>query len=1206
LDGAPPPFGAMVALMRKLLGIDVAAMAVHASGAGGQQLSDVAGVDSLLDVGIDGTATVPESTDILDAARKLGVRPQRTVVVGDSEAGLSAGRDAGVALVIGIDSSERANGLIQCGADVVVADLADIAVRTGDKRISEIPNALQSYAQLAGIAIGRESALFLNYDVALSQIAPNPGTVALVDGAAQALGGLAGLFPIVVISGRELAEIRDLVGIPGIWYAGSHGFELAGPDGSHREFEAGAVAVPVLAGAAAALRHTLEQIPGVRVVHTRFAVEVHYRDVASEHIGEIVATTRRLGQRNQLRIATGPMRVELRPQLDCDKGTMLAWIQSQVDESRSLVPIYIGGDITDEDAFEAVQLGGIGIAVRQDEDGDRRTAARFVLDGPDQVREVLELGSRLMAYKHTEAWSFTFDGYDPHGEKLREALCTVGNGYFATRGAAPESKAGQVHYPGTYAAGVYNRLFDAVSGVKIDNESLVNLPNWLPLTFRIDGGEWFDIDNVTVLSYRQNLDLRGAVLTREVRFRDDAGRTSSVTQQRFVAMHTPHVAALTTTILAEDWSGRIEIRSTLDGNVANSLVERYRDLSDNHLELQDKREIADDSVLLAVQTNQSQIPIALAARTTLWRGDIRIPANEAEANAGASATYRLVDRDAEIGHDIDVEMSMGETLTVEKMVTFFTGHDVATSKPADTAQRWLSGLGRFGEVLERHLTTWNHLWERSSIEFDQFTDELRVLRLHMLHLLQTVSPNCADLDVGVPARGLHGEAYRGHIFWDELFIFPVLNLRFPMITRSLLLYRYRRLPEACRAAREAGYSGAMFPWQSGSDGREESQRLHLNPRSGRWNPDASAHAHHIGIAVAYNAWKFYQTTGDLAYLIDYGAEMLAEIARFWVSRATYDPERDRYSIRGVIGPDEFHSGYPNAPYDGIDNNAYTNVMAVWVIMRAFDALELLPLPNLLDLREKLQLRDDELARWNNVSRRMFVPFHDGVISQFEGYGDLAELDWDRYRDEYGNIQRLDRILETEGNDVNRYKASKQADALMLLYLMSSTELVELLDRLGYRFRTKQIPKMVDYYLARTSHGSTLSGVVHSWVLARANRERAMEFFQEALISDVADIQGGTTSEGIHLAAMAGSVDLMQRCFTGLETRGNRLILDPHWPKTLGELAVPIHYRGLHLHLRVSGRGVIISVDPRGTGGIDVECQGQLKRLTPGSTVQFVG
>ncbi len=350
----------------------------------------------------------------------------------------------------------------------------------------------------------------------------------------------------------------------------------------------------------------------------------------------------------------------------------------------------------------------------------------------------------------------------------------------------------------------------------------------------------------------------------------------------------------------------------------------------------------------------------------------------------------------------------------------------------------------------------------------------------------------------------------------------------------------------------------MFPWQSGSDGREKSPELHLNPRSGRWRPDPSHRAHHIGIAIAYNVWQFYQVTGDLAYLIDYGTEMLVEIARFWVSRTTYEAGRDRYNINGVIGPDEFHTGYPDRPFDGIGNNAYTNVMAVWVILRELDALALMPLPNRLDLREKLRLTNEELTRWDQVTRRMFVPFHDGVISQFEGYDKLAELDWDGYRHRYGNIQRLDRILEAENDDVNRYKASKQADALMLLYLLSADEVHELLDRLGYPFTAAHVRKTVDYYTARTSHGSTLSGVVHAWVLARANRDRALEFFQQVIKSDIADIQGGTTSEGVHLAAMAGSVDLMQRCFTGLETRADRLILSPHWPEKLGALAFPIH------------------------------------------------
>ena len=1207
LDGAlttdAPLFGATVDLARKCHGIGVAA-AAYSSNPQCRQGLIAAGIDDLFGVCIDGiagergTIEKPDPAVLLEAARRLGVRPQRCAVIEHSDAGVAAGRAGGFALVIGIDGPGRADDLARHGADVVLADLADVAVRTGDKRISELPNALASYGQLIGITSARESMLFLDFDGTLSPIVSDPGAARLVDGAAEALELVAEVCPVAILSGRDLADVRNRVGIPNLWYAGSHGFEMTGPDGTHHQNEAAAAFVPVLERAAAELTRSLSRIPGVRVEHKRFAVAVHYREVAPDRVGEIVAAVHQLGAQDGLRVTGGRMVVELRPDLDWDKGTTLAWIRERLDPSGALLPIYIGDDLTDEDAFDAVQFAGIGIVVGHDEDGDRRTAARLSLQSPDQVREFVQRGSRWLAYKHQasgEAWDYVFDGYDPQTEKLREALCTLGNGYFATRGAAPESRAGQVHYPGTYAAGVYNRLIDDVSGTEIDNESLVNLPNWLPLTFRIDGGSWFDIDAVTVLSYRQKLDLRGAVLTREIRFSDDAGRTSSLTQRRIVAMHLPHVGALETTIRAEDWSGTLEIRSTLDGGVRNSLVERYRDLANQHLASVDKRELSGDSVLLTVATTQSRIPIAMAARSTLWRDGESVP-----------ATYRLFETDAEIGHDIAVRLSAGDVVTVEKVVTVYTGRDVATSEPAVEAQRWLPRLGRFADLLDGHLTDWVHLWERLSIEFEDFTDELRILRLHLLHLLQTVSPNTADLDVGVPARGLHGEAYRGHIFWDELFIFPVLNLRFPMITRSLLRYRYRRLPEARHAARAAGYAGAMFPWQSGSDGREESQRLHLNPRSGRWNPDASAHAHHIGIAVAYNAWKFYQVTGDLAYLIDYGAELLAEIARFFVSLATYDEERERFGIRGVIGPDEFHSGYPDAPYDGIDNNAYTNVMAVWVIMRALDALNLLPLPNRLDLMEALGLHSAELTHWQEVSRRMYVPFHDGVISQFEGYGELAELDWDRLRGQYGNIQRLDRILEAEHDDVNRYKASKQADALMLLYLLSATELRELLDRLGYRFRPDQVPEMVDYYLARTSHGSTLSGVVHSWVLARANRDRALEFFTQALRSDVCDIQGGTTSEGIHLAAMAGPVDLMQRCFTGLETRSNRIILAPHWPESLGVLAIPIHYRGLHLHLRVSGKGVIISVDPRDAAGIEVECRGRVVQLMPGTTVRFPG
>jgi trehalose 6-phosphate phosphatase len=799
--------------------------------------------------------------------------------------------------------------------------------------------------------------------------------------------------------------------------------------------------------------------------------------------------------------------------------------------------------------------------------------------------------------ENADRWALCFEGCAPRDELLREALCTVGNGYLATRGAAAEATAagGGAHYPGTYAAGVYNRLGGRVAGHDVENESLVNLPHWPAVTFRAEGGPWFDADTAHLLDYRQCLDLREAVLTRWLRFRDEQGRTTAVTWRRFADMAFAHACAAEVTVVPEDWSGRLEFRSLLDGRVSNSLVERYRDLPGQHLEQMRAEHLSDDSVLLEVRTSQSGIEVAMAARTTVSYGEHRPALVRRRPLGGPGWT----------GDDLAVDVAAGQPVRLTKVVTVFTARDRAIDEPAAEAAHWLARLGGFSELHGDHVRAWRRLWPRFRITISGNDDAQRVIRLHLLHLLQTLSPHTADLDVGVPARGLHGEAYRGHVFWDELFVFPVLNLRLPDLTRALLRYRYRRLPEARQAAHEAGLKGAMFPWQSGSNGREESQRLHLNPRSGRWNPDPTWRQHHIGSAIAYNIWQYYQATGDREFLTHHGAEMLLEIARFWASAAAWDPGRARYVIRGVMGPDEFHSGYTADDGRGIDNNAYTNVMAVWVILRALDALDTLPEQVRRELSEALELRTAELERWRRVTREMYVPFHDdGVLSQFEGYERLRELDWDGYRKRYDDIRRLDRILEAEGDSVNRYKASKQADVLMLFYLLSADELGHVLGHLGYRLGPDTIPRTIDYYLTRTSHGSTLSAVVHAWVLARAHRERAVEFFQGALRSDVTDIQGGTTAEGIHLAAMAGSVDLLQRCFSGLETRADRLVLNPFWPHGLGVLELSLRYREHDLTLRVSGHGAHVTAGSGAHLPITISCRDETAELHPGATVGF--
>jgi trehalose/maltose hydrolase-like predicted phosphorylase len=792
------------------------------------------------------------------------------------------------------------------------------------------------------------------------------------------------------------------------------------------------------------------------------------------------------------------------------------------------------------------------------------------------------------------AWSLIYEGFNPDEEGQREALCTLGNGYLATRGAAPESRAGDVHYPGSYGAGLYNRLRDTVDGHTIENESLVNLPNWLPLTFRIDDGPWFDLAEVEVLEHRQELDLRRGVLVRITRFTDTADRTTRLTQRRFVHMGHAHLCGLQTTLVAEDWSGRIDLRSSLDGTVENSGVARYRRLSGRHLQPVSAEAADDETLLLVTETTQSHVRIAEAARTRVLHDHSQVEVDRT-----------LTVEPGWIAHDLVINISRDEPVIIDKVVAVYDSRDRGISEPAVAAVNLLGRVGSFDELLDQHVRTWARLWDRSWFEFEDNDETLRIIRLHLFHLLQTVSENSIDLDVGVPPRGLHGEAYRGHILWDELFVFPILNLRFPQITRTLLRYRHRRLPEARWAARQAGYAGAMYPWQSGSDGREENQKIHLNPVSGRWVPDTTHLQRHVGIAVAYNVWQYYQATSNDEFLRFYGAEIILDIARFWASAAVYDHGRDRYVIRGVMGPDEFHTGYPSAPEDGIDNNAYTNVMAAWVLLRALDVLALLPDQRRTQLSEELGLEAEEISRWEEISAKLFVPFHDGgIISQFEGYDKLEELDWNSYRERFGEIRRLDRILEAEDDSPNRYKASKQADVLMLFYLLSADELAELLEHLGYDWDPSVIPRTIDYYLARTSDGSTLSNLVHAWVLARAHRHKALDYFVEALNSDVADIQGGTTAEGIHLAAMAGSVDVLQRCFAGVEIRGETLRLNPNWPEELGALEFTMRYRGHILTLRVTGQQIRVSADPGVHPPILVCCGEEITELGPGDAVEM--
>ena len=205
----------------------------------------------------------------------------------------------------------------------------------------------------------------------------------------------------------------------------------------------------------------------------------------------------------------------------------------------------------------------------------------------------------------------------------------------------------------------------------------------------------------------------------------------------------------------------------------------------------------------------------------------------------------------------------------------------------------------------------------------------------------------------------------------------------------MLMYRYRRLDKAREYARKFGFKGAMFPWQSGSDGSEETQVVHLNPVSGEWGDDYSSLQRHVSLAIAFNVYQYFHITNDKDFVNSYGAEMFFEIARYWADMSNYDEETGRYSISGVMGPDEFHEMYPGAEKGGLKDNAYTNVMVAWLFKKAEEIADVLDDEHKKELFSKIGLQETEIEQWQKVRKKLrLVINEEGIIAQYDGYFDL--------------------------------------------------------------------------------------------------------------------------------------------------------------------------------------------------------------------------
>ncbi|WP_057880740.1 glycoside hydrolase family 65 protein [Companilactobacillus kimchiensis] len=763
-------------------------------------------------------------------------------------------------------------------------------------------------------------------------------------------------------------------------------------------------------------------------------------------------------------------------------------------------------------------------------------------------------------------WHLDYFGVD-HGKRQygQESMQTIGNGFFGLRGTYLEAHANNDNYPATYVAGVFNQLATPINGRNVINEDLVNLPNAQFITFKIDDGDYFKIDEKYIMESLRSLNLKTGVLTITMLIKLADGKELKIVEKKVAGLKNFHNYYLQYSIQPLNFDGKITILTQIDATVINSNVERYRNLANKHLSTDKIENKATTSILLA-HTTQSDIKLAI-------RADLSYP----EIN---NANY-VIDNQPEIaGQIVTFNAKTNSIYTFEKNVAIFTS--LETKSTIENVVTDHEFLPNFQSAVDHSTKNWQKIWNKEDVVITGDLTAQKLLRLNSYSMTSAAQVNAnKELDASVGSRGLTGEGYRGHIFWDELFDMNFYVLHSPELVKYLLMYRYNRLGAAMDYASDDDYNGAMYPWQSGMYGDEQSQEVHLNPITNKWDPDNSRKQRHVSLAVAYNVWNYYNLSNDEDFMRDYGLEMLLNIAEFWIDKAKIDKVTGKYTISNVMGPDEFHESYPGHENEGLKNNAYTNIMVSWLFQKISDLLNSESSDVIDDNLQRTNFSDEDLQKLDDVRHNLKLEFEGNILGQFEGYFALKELDFDKYRQQYGNISRMDRILKAHNDSPDNYQVAKQADTLMALFNIRESSFLDIMKELGYPISNpeKFISDNIKYYIARTTHGSTLSRVVYSMLMLKIGETKlAWKLFYEALTSDYYDIQGGTTAEGIHLGVMGATLNVVTSFFAGVDYRGQELEISPMVPEQWEEIDFNMSFKGINFNFQITSNNVSLKAD----------------------------
>ena len=721
-----------------------------------------------------------------------------------------------------------------------------------------------------------------------------------------------------------------------------------------------------------------------------------------------------------------------------------------------------------------------------------------------------------------------------------EAIFALGNGYIGLRSANEERYLNEKR--DLFISGTFN---------KANKNEVTELPNVADVT-EIEiliNGKHLMLNASNNKEYVKYLNLKTGELNRTFVYLDEEGNEYSLKFNRFVAQDRLHVIVNRVEITPLSKTANIRFISGINGQVTNT--------GSQHFNEGEKRVYEYKYIQMLQETSESCITfIQNSAHNIYINGD------KIEEKPELSIDRRKVT----ISNNYD--LTQGQTLVIEKFSNIYTTRDI-TSENLTIEQIRDASLDEIKEIsnmsyeilFNSNKEVWSNYWNDQNIVIEGNDYDQLAIRFAQYHL-KVMTPS-HDNRCGIAAKGLSGEGYKGHSFWDtEIFILPFYTYSKPEIARKLLEYRYLSIGGARKKAKDNGYEGAMYPWESAwlEDGEVTPVWGAVDIVTGKSTKIWSGFIEqHITSDITFAIWQYYMVTNDEDFMEKYGYEIMFDTAIFWASRLEWDEIKQRYHINEIIGPDEYK--------EHVDNDAFTNWLAYWTIETAINYYNKLKESNsevIRKLESKLSLQN-AMENWTSKLPKIYLPEPrdlDNVIPQNDTFLSLEDIDLTKYK----NQEHIGSMFKDYNLDqVNKIQVVKQADVVMLLYLLE------------HKF-SKEVKKAnYDYYEKRTLHDSSLSLSTHSILASDIDeKDLAYKLFQEATKIDLGENMK-TSDHGIHAASLGGLWQIVVNGFGGVRMVGGNLRINPKLPENWSRLSFSFMWKGNKLDIELTKEGIKIEV-----------------------------